>query len=115
MDEVIFKTFPVSSKAYSGFFRLSRNGIPYTLVLSKSCLTLKLIGIPVIKIDFQNITNFRYVGSEWVATQRVFNGVVITHDRSGKTKERVISIFRKNTSSAFLAALRGVIGEKEIS
>ena len=113
MDEILLKIFPVQSKSYSGFFKLSRNTIPYTLVLTNSLLTLKFIGIPFIKINLIDITGFKYVGDEWVVTQKVFNGVVIKYKKSDKIKERVITFFNKEKSSEFLKTLRKIIGNKE--
>ena len=113
MDEILLKTFPVQSKSYSGFFRISNVTTPYTLILTKSILILKFIGIPFIKINLSNILSFKYIGDEWIAMQKVFNGVVIKYKKGDKIKERVITFFNKKKSLEFIKILRNYIGNKE--
>lgn len=113
MEEILFKIFPVQSKSSSGFFQVSNNTTPYTLVLTKSMLTLRFIGIPFVRIRVADITSYSFVGDEWVSFQKVFNAVVIKYKKAGKSKERAISFFDKKKSSEFLKALGKAIGTKK--
>ena len=111
MDEILLKIFPVQSKSYSGFFRVSNNTTPYTLILTKNFLSLKFLGISFVKIGLKDIISYKAVGDEWVATQKVFNGVVVRYKKGDKTKERVITFFNKEKSSEFLKILKKATGK----
>jgi len=114
------KLFPVQSKPYSGFFRMSTNTFPYSLVLDNSVIVLKMFGfISTVKINTNDIVSFSVVGDEWVVTQKVFNGVVIKYKKGNIIKERVFSFFgffRKTgnqNSLEFIKYLREYAGTKE--
>jgi hypothetical protein len=111
MEEILLKIFPVQSKSYSGFFRVSTNTTPYTLILTKNFLSLRFLGIPFVKIAINDIISYKAVGDEWVTTQKVFNGVVIKYRRGNKTKERVITFFNKEKSLEFLKVLKKATGK----
>lgn len=111
MEEILLKIFPVQSKSYSGFFSISTNTTPYTLILTKTFLSLKFLGIPFVKINLKDISSVNSTGDEWVATQKVFNGVVIKYKKGNKIKERVITFFNKKKSSEFLKILKKTIGK----
>jgi hypothetical protein len=106
MGKILLKIFPVQSKSYSGFFSVSRNTTPYTLILTKTFLSLKFLAIPFIKINLEDIISVKPTGDEWVATQKVFNGVVIKYKKDNKTKERVFTFFNKEKSLEFFNTLK---------
>lgn len=109
MEQTLLNIFPVQSKSYSGFFRISNNTIPYTLVLTNSLLMLRFIGIPFIKIPLTNVMSYKSIGNEWVVNQRVFNGIVIKYKEGEKIKERVITFFSKEKSLEFLKLFKKLI------
>jgi len=111
MEERLLKIFPVQSKSYSGFFSVSRNSTPYTLILTKNLLSLKFLGIPFVKINISDIISYKAVGDEWVATQKVFNGVVVKYKKGSNTKQRVITFFDKEKSLEFLKVIKKATGK----
>lgn len=107
MEKILFRVFPVYSKSYSGFFRISSNAIPYSLMLTESLLILRFLGIPFIKINIHNIISLKYVGNEWVGMTYIFNGVVIKYKKdNGVIKERIISLFNKKIALEFFEILK---------
>ena len=112
VEKILLNVSPVQTKTYSGFFRLSINTIPYTLIVTEKDLLLKFLGITLKTIHLNDITGFRQVGDEWVVTQKIFNGIVIKHRKGNKIKERVISFFDKEKSLELLKLLRKLLKGK---
>jgi len=108
-DQTLLKVFPVQTKSYSGFFRYSRNSIPYSLKLTDSSLTLKFLGIPFIKIENRQIIDFKYVGNEWVGVTFMFKGVVIKYRKNnGNIKERIIGFYNEKIAKEFFEILKNI-------
>ena len=109
------KRYWIQSKSYSGFFRVSRNNIPFGLVLDNSNIVLKILGfIPYLRINLADVISFHCVGNTWVAMSMIFDGVVIKYRKGNSIEERVFSfIFNKNGSLEFVESLRNIMGEKE--
>jgi hypothetical protein len=109
-DQTLLKVFPVQTKSYSGFFRYSRNSIPYSLKLTDSNLVLRFLGIPFIKIDIKQIIDFKYAGNEWVGVTFMFKGVVIKYKKNnGHIKERIIGFYSEKIAREFFDILKGII------
>ena len=113
MEKTLLKIFPVQSKPYSGFWRVMNFRIPFTLIITKTDLSLKIWKIMFKNIPLKDITGFKYVGDEWVAAQKIFNGIVIKHMDGGKLNESVIGAYDKEKSLELLKLLRKLLKGKE--
>ena len=99
MTSQLLTVFPVQTKSSSGFFRYSRNTIPFSLAVYDDRLTFKLLGIvPIFAIRRRDILAVEKDKEFLVGLTGVFNAIFITYKKGTKTKERVISIFSKEKS-----------------